>query len=41
MTGRLDAAHLDPKVGWPELHGNYGEVLDKLRATAEQPQPDA
>jgi hypothetical protein len=30
---RLDAAALEPGQGWPDLHENYPEVLQKLRAT--------
>ncbi|WP_063802281.1 DUF6283 family protein [Burkholderia ubonensis] len=29
----LDPAALTPGKDWPELHENYPEVLDKLRAT--------
>lgn len=32
-SGRLDPAVLAPGDDWPELHDNYPEVLDKLRAT--------
>lgn len=32
-SGRLDPAALDPGEGWPELHDNYQQVLDKLRST--------
>lgn len=31
--GRLDAAALRPGRGWPELHANYQNVIEKLRAT--------
>lgn len=31
MTGRLDPAALEPR---PELHDTFGEVIEKLRATA-------
>lgn len=36
--GRLDASALRPRAGWPDLHQNYQQVLEKLRATdlAEQ-----
>lgn len=36
--GRLDASALRPGAGWPDLHPNYQQVLEKLRATdpAEQ-----
>lgn len=36
--GRLDACALRPGAGWPDLHPNYQQVLEKLRATdpAEQ-----
>lgn len=30
MSGRLDGEALQPAQDWPELHGNYGEVLRKL-----------
>nr|QBR04490.1 hypothetical protein E1956_45825 [Paraburkholderia pallida] len=33
MSGRLVPAALAPDADWPELHDNYAEVLDKLRAT--------
>lgn len=31
--GRLDAAALRPGPRWPELHANYQNVIEKLRAT--------
>lgn len=34
MRGRLDAERLAPGPDWPQLHDNYGEVLEKLRSTA-------
>ncbi len=34
MQGRLDAARLEPGPGWPMLHDNYADVLEKLRSTA-------
>ncbi|MBS0426069.1 MAG: hypothetical protein JSR41_02135 [Proteobacteria bacterium] len=34
VSGRLDAARLAPGPGWPALHDNYAQVLDKLRSTA-------
>ncbi|NIF40102.1 hypothetical protein F3J14_04140 [Burkholderia sp. Tr-862] len=30
---RLDTSALQPGPDWPELHENYQEVLNKLRAT--------
>ncbi|WP_412093862.1 MULTISPECIES: DUF6283 family protein [Cupriavidus] len=30
-VGRLDPAMLAPGEGWPELHDDYGQVLEKLR----------
>jgi hypothetical protein len=33
VFGRLDPAALEPGADWPELHDDYQEVLDKLRAT--------
>ena len=30
---QLDAAALSPGDGWPDLHDNYQQVLEKLRAT--------
>ncbi|KVN83440.1 hypothetical protein WJ68_16130 [Burkholderia ubonensis] len=33
MQGKLDPETLVPGADWPELHDNYIEVLDKLRAT--------
>lgn len=32
IEGRLPAAALDPKPGWPAIHDTYQDVLDKLRA---------
>jgi len=32
--GRMDISRLRPAAHWPELHANYGEVLEKLRRTA-------
>lgn len=34
MRDRLDPGHLQPGANWPALHENYGQVLEKLRATA-------
>lgn len=34
MQGRLDAARLEPGPGWPMLHDNYADVLEKLSSTA-------
>lgn len=34
IDGRLDPAGFAPRPGWPDLHTNYPEVLEKLRATA-------
>ena len=31
--GRFDASALRPGTGWPDLHPNYQQVLEKLRAT--------
>lgn len=31
--GLIDAEALEPGKDWPKLHDNYGEVLEKLRAT--------
>ncbi|WP_208450526.1 DUF6283 family protein [Burkholderia ambifaria] len=33
LTGRICEDALTPGPGWPELHDNYSDVLDKLRAT--------
>jgi hypothetical protein len=33
-SGRLGPAALEPGANWPELHDNYQEILDKLRATS-------
>jgi hypothetical protein len=33
LSGRLDAAALETGQGWPDLHENYPEVLQKLRTT--------
>jgi hypothetical protein len=35
VRGQLDPAALEPGEGWPELHGDYREVLNKLRATSD------
>ena len=32
-VGRLDASALRPGNGWPVLHPNYQQVIEKLRAT--------
>ncbi|WP_374106484.1 DUF6283 family protein [Janthinobacterium sp. NKUCC06_STL] len=32
--GRLNASLLRPGEGWPELHPDYQQVLDKLSASA-------
>lgn len=34
VSGRLDAARLEPGPEWPALHDNYGEVLEKLRSSS-------
>jgi hypothetical protein len=34
ISGRLDAAALEPGADWPELRASYQEVLDKLRETS-------
>lgn len=34
IRGQLDPAALEPGDGWPELHGSFVEVIEKLRATA-------
>ena len=39
--GQLDPAHLEPGPDWPALHENYGQVLEKLRATAQPETPAA
>ncbi|WP_369679365.1 DUF6283 family protein [Burkholderia ubonensis] len=36
MTGRLDPAALAPGNDWPALHDDYGQVLEKLRATCAE-----
>ncbi|BEP46178.1 hypothetical protein GmRootV15_67670 (plasmid) [Variovorax sp. V15] len=41
MRDRLDPVHLQPGADWPALHGNYGEVLDELRATAAENAQDS
>lgn len=34
MSGRIDAEALaEPPEDWPELHGTFGQVIAKLRAT--------
>jgi hypothetical protein len=35
VGGQLDPAALEPSTGWPELHDDYREVLNKLRATLD------
>lgn len=32
-AGHIDASALSSADGWPELHENYQDVLEKLRAT--------
>jgi hypothetical protein len=32
FQGRLDPASLEPGADWPDLHENYPQVLEKLRA---------
>ena len=39
--GRLDLSHLEAGPDWPPLHENYGQVLEKLRATADSEVPAA
>lgn len=34
MLGDIPFEALEPGKDWPELHENYGDVLDKLRDTA-------
>lgn len=34
VQGRLDPVHLAPRPDWPQLHDDYGQVLNKLRARA-------
>lgn len=34
MSRRLDPAALEPGESWPELHEDYQEVLEKLRASS-------
>jgi len=36
ISGKLDPAALQPGEDWPDLHDNYPEVLDKLRATFDE-----
>lgn len=33
LRGLVDPAALSPRDGWPPLHENYQQVLEKLRAT--------
>jgi Family of unknown function (DUF6283) len=34
LTGATPHEALSPGEDWPELHSHYGEVIEKLRATA-------
>lgn len=34
MSGRIPAEAMSPQDGWPKLHDNYPEVLEKLRESA-------
>lgn len=34
MCGATSATALSPGADWPELHGSFAEVIEKLRATA-------
>ncbi len=34
LRGTVDHAALSPGEDWPELHQSFGEVIEKLRATA-------
>jgi Family of unknown function (DUF6283) len=35
MKGEYDPEDLRPGAGWPELHRNFQEVIDKLRRTTK------
>jgi hypothetical protein len=35
MKGEYDPEDLRPGAGWPELHRNFQEVIDKLRRTSD------
>ena len=34
LKGQVPVEALSPGEDWPELHGGFGEVIEKLRATA-------
>jgi hypothetical protein len=34
LTGSLDPGALAPGDEWPELHSDFSEVIEKLRASA-------
>lgn len=36
MNGTMPIEALHPGEGWPELHGSYAEVIEKLRATVRE-----
>lgn len=33
MSGTVPMEAFEPGAGWPELHDNYGDVIEKLRET--------
>ncbi|MDP9606125.1 DUF6283 family protein [Variovorax sp. NFACC27] len=41
LRDRLDPGRLEPGADWPALHENYGQVLEKLRATAPEDVQDS
>ncbi|MFN9473959.1 DUF6283 family protein [Acidovorax sp.] len=36
IQGRVDPEALTPGANWPALHGNYGEVLQKLEGSDDE-----
>ncbi|MGA3979009.1 DUF6283 family protein [Ralstonia nicotianae] len=40
LSGRLERGALAPGADWPALHDNYQQVLEKLRATNVESEPD-